>query len=117
VYRIVLTDSRRIVGGSRLVIVDVVTLGSVLLPFSSLGSFTCTAAESTKNKSPAQYLLLRAVRPRSTSGPSSDTVVPVPSFGTCVQPRDSREPGGLRWLVGSRGLVKEGEELLGSAVS
>ena len=29
----------------------------VFLPFSSLGSFTCTAGESTKNKNPAQYLL------------------------------------------------------------
>ena len=29
----------------------------VLLPFFSLGSFTCTAAEGTKNKNPEQYLL------------------------------------------------------------
>ena len=28
-----------------------------LLPFSPLGSFICTAAEGTKNKNPAQYLL------------------------------------------------------------
>ena len=32
-------------------------LVSVLLPFSPLGSFTCTAAEGTKNKNPEQYLL------------------------------------------------------------
>jgi hypothetical protein len=29
----------------------------VLLPFSPLGSFTCFAAESTKNTNPEQYLL------------------------------------------------------------
>ena len=57
---------------------------------------------------------LRAVRPRTTFGPSSDAVVPVPTIGTWVQRRYSREPGGFCWLVGGRGFVEESEKLLGS---
>ena len=34
-------------------------LDRVLLPFTSLGSFTYTAVESTKNQNPSQYLLCR----------------------------------------------------------